>query len=151
MTRYTRVQLAKIFASTSKQTENTLSLQLQMSVILSCAYSVFLNTRGYINVIDELCMRAQLPLYCPRDWCWERSSNRLRLKTKRTQWVCGDHWNAHEVSSIDHISATLFISWYQVIIIFFAYGRVWKQFTQQISRVVPKELKILYPKVSTTS
>ena len=103
-TRNTRVQLAKIFASTSKQTENTLSLQLQVSVILSCAYSVFLNTRGYINVIDELCMRAQLPLYSPRGSGWEGSSNRLRLKTKRSHAVCGDHWNAREVSSNDHIS-----------------------------------------------
>ena len=36
-------------------------------VLLSCAYSVSLITRGYSNVIDELCMRAQLPLYSPRD------------------------------------------------------------------------------------
>ena len=36
-------------------------------VLLSCAYSVSLITRGYSNVIDELCMRAQVPLYSPRD------------------------------------------------------------------------------------
>ena len=36
-------------------------------VLLSCAYSVSLITRGYSNVIDELCMRAQLPPYSPRD------------------------------------------------------------------------------------
>ena len=36
-------------------------------VLLSCAYSVSLITRGYSNVIDELCMRAQLPLYSGRD------------------------------------------------------------------------------------
>ena len=36
-------------------------------VLLSCAYSVSLITRGYSNVTDELCMRAQLSLYSPRD------------------------------------------------------------------------------------
>ena len=36
-------------------------------VLLPCAYSVSLITRGYSNVIDELCMRAQLLLYSPRD------------------------------------------------------------------------------------
>ena len=36
-------------------------------VLLSCAYSVSLITRGYSNVIDELCMRAQVPLYSPTD------------------------------------------------------------------------------------
>ena len=37
-------------------------------VLLSCAYSVpLLLERGYSNVIDELCMRAQLPLYSPGD------------------------------------------------------------------------------------
>ena len=36
-------------------------------VLLSCAYSVSLISRGYSNVIDELCMRAQVPLYSPRD------------------------------------------------------------------------------------
>ena len=36
-------------------------------VLLSCAYSVSLISRGYSNVIDELCMRAQLLLYFARD------------------------------------------------------------------------------------
>ena len=36
-------------------------------VLLACAYSVSPITRGYSNVIDKLCMRAQLPLYSPRD------------------------------------------------------------------------------------
>ena len=36
-------------------------------VLLSCAYSVFLISPGYSNVIDDLCMRVQLPLYSPRD------------------------------------------------------------------------------------
>ena len=36
-------------------------------VLLSCAYSVSLINRGYSNVIDELCMHAQVPLYSPRD------------------------------------------------------------------------------------
>ena len=36
-------------------------------VLLSCAYSVSLISPGYSNVIDDLCMRAQLPLYSPRD------------------------------------------------------------------------------------
>ena len=36
-------------------------------VLLSCAYSVSLISWGYSNVIDELCMRAQLSLYSPRD------------------------------------------------------------------------------------
>ena len=52
--------LAKIVA------QNTLSLQLQVSVTV-CAHSVSLITRGYSNVTNELCMRAQLPLYSPRD------------------------------------------------------------------------------------
>ena len=53
-----------------------------------------------VNVIDELCMHAQLPLYSPRDWAWAGTSNRLRLKTKTSQGVCGHDWNAREVSSI---------------------------------------------------
>ena len=36
-------------------------------VLLSCAYSVSLISLGYSNVIDDLCMRAQLPLYSPGD------------------------------------------------------------------------------------
>ena len=36
-------------------------------VLLSCAYSVSSITRAYSNVIDELCMHAQLPLYSPGD------------------------------------------------------------------------------------
>jgi len=36
-------------------------------VLLSCAYLVSLITRGYSNVIDELCMRAMLLLYSSRD------------------------------------------------------------------------------------
>ena len=36
-------------------------------LLLSCAYSVSLISRGYSNVIDELCMCVQLPLYSPRD------------------------------------------------------------------------------------
>ena len=36
-------------------------------VLLSCAYSVSLISPGYGNVIDDLCMHAQLPLYSPRD------------------------------------------------------------------------------------
>ena len=36
-------------------------------VLLSFAYSVSLISTGYSNVIDDLCMRAQLPLYSPRD------------------------------------------------------------------------------------
>ena len=36
-------------------------------VLLSCAYSVSSITRGYSNLIDELCMHAQLPLYSPGD------------------------------------------------------------------------------------
>ena len=36
-------------------------------VLLSFAYSVSLITRGYSNVIDELFMCAQVPLYSPRD------------------------------------------------------------------------------------
>jgi hypothetical protein len=62
-----RGQLATIVASTSKQTKNNLSLQLRVSVIL-CIFGFPLFTRGYSNVIDELCMRAQLPLYSPRDY-----------------------------------------------------------------------------------
>ena len=62
--------------------------------------------RGYSNVIDELCMRAQVPLYSSGAW----TSNRLRLETERSQNLCGHDWNAQQVSSIDHnyrtISAT---------------------------------------------
>ena len=36
-------------------------------VLLSSAYSVSLISLGYGNVIDDLCMHAQLPLYSPRD------------------------------------------------------------------------------------
>ena len=36
-------------------------------VLLSCAYSVSLITRGYSHVTDELCMCAQLQLYSPSD------------------------------------------------------------------------------------
>ena len=36
-------------------------------VLLSCVYSVSLISPGYGNVIDDLCMHAQLPLYSPRD------------------------------------------------------------------------------------
>ena len=36
-------------------------------VLLSSAYSVSLISPGYGNVIDDLCMHAQLPLYSPRD------------------------------------------------------------------------------------
>ena len=36
-------------------------------VLLSSAYSVSLITRGYSHVIDELCMRAQVPLYSSGD------------------------------------------------------------------------------------
>ena len=36
-------------------------------VLLSCVYLVSLITRGYSNVIDELCMRAQFSVYSPRD------------------------------------------------------------------------------------
>ena len=61
-----RGQLATIVDSKSKQTKNNLSLQLRVSVTVHIRFSLF--TRGYSNVIDELCMRAQLPLYSPRDY-----------------------------------------------------------------------------------
>ena len=92
-------------------------------VLMSYAYSVSLIiTRGYSNVIDELCMRAQLPLYSARDPAWEGSSNYHRLETKRSPGLCKHDYNAPDVSSIDHyctISAILFNwSWYQMIIFF---------------------------------
>ena len=37
-------------------------------MLLSCAYTVSLISPGYSNVIDELCMCAQLPLYSPGDY-----------------------------------------------------------------------------------
>ena len=50
----------------SKQSYNTLSLQLQVSVTVLCIFGSLISP-GYSNVIDELCMRAQLPVYSPRD------------------------------------------------------------------------------------
>ena len=61
-----RGQLATIVASTSKQTKNNLSLQLRVSVTVHIRF--FLFTQRCSNVIDELCMRAQIPLYYPRDY-----------------------------------------------------------------------------------
>ena len=43
-----------------------MALQHQVSVTVHIRFSLF--TQGYSNVIDELCMRAQLPLYYRRDY-----------------------------------------------------------------------------------
>src|SRR3990170_2057652 len=54
-TRAYRGKLAKRIPSTSKQKGNTLSLQLQVSVIVLCIFG-FAYSR--LSVIDELCMRS---------------------------------------------------------------------------------------------
>ena len=50
----------------SKQRYHTLSLQRQVSVTVVCIFG-FPYYSSEVNIIDELCMRAQVPLYSSGD------------------------------------------------------------------------------------